>query len=193
MCSFMRFSTDAKTNYLIIENEKIANKMYSSLQGIARIYQKVTQVNIPAIDNKRWIVKCQDYTDLATVKTQSIQESFPDLNEPPASVFVTVQDAKIVVGDFTKASPDFTTSGTVVSALLAVNDDQTKGLQLNISAGALQQWTAKVCYSLIGTAGNKPLVRALTAAKVSPAAKAKARRMRRRTMRRRRRLMTNEM
>jgi len=128
LCSLHRFSNESKTKFLILENEKVNDKMFLALQGAGKLYEIIVQKRFPSIDDLRLTIQCFDHTDLSTVSKHHISDHILNMREPPSTAYVTIESQKIVVGDFTKASDDFTTAGTVVQMLMNVEEDQSDGL-----------------------------------------------------------------
>ena len=156
--SFMRFSSEAKSKWLIDENSKVALNMYEAIQKAATTYSEVTTKLIPSVLDRTWMVRCKGYTDLATATSHPITSEFPPLKEPPSTAFVSFASVSIDHQKVAQSKADGTVKGETVQFLMKALDDQSEGLQIQLQSKKLNSWTGNVCYLMLGTkkAAAKP-------------------------------------
>ena len=152
---FMRYSTDGKSKYLIDENQKVSISMSEAVQATASIYSEITTRSIPAILESTYMVRCVDYTDLATSTLKPVSTAFPKLKEPASTVYVTFQSISIEHSQVKRSNTSGSIQGEKYKSLLTSIDDSTEGLEISMDTNKLINWSGKVCFMIQGSKSVK--------------------------------------
>lgn len=162
---FMRFSPDAKTKYLIVENSKTSQQLISAIKQRTSIVKNIIENKIPAIEGTKYVNSCIAYTDLQLPANEKITlaSAFPQLKEKPDDVFFGIQN----VDKFYRSDPKANTDpavGEQTGTVMTDFEDPELGLTIRVKSFNLSNFDATFCYLTKSTIQSRRLKSAKSSA-----------------------------